>query len=719
MSHLFLSKPPVMLSEKPKVQEAADALLHGRWLILARTAWIILAVLTGVYYFATLPLEFARLQAVCTHAGCALTPANARELGEVGLSVSFFAAYFIAVDIVFTVAWFAVGAVIFWRRSNDRMALFVALFLLTYGGIGFSGGIATTFPVWQVLSAFLLFFGNISSFLFFYIFPNGRFVPRWTRWLSIVIAAIGICIFFFPDTPLSRWLNSLRFVTLIGILATGILAQFYRYWRVSGPVQRQQTKWVVFGLTAAVAGTLGVEIASQVLSHSYVIFFLVGNTIVLLCQILIPLTIGIAILRYRLWEINLLINRTLVYGMLTVCVVGLYVLVVGSLGALFQTRGNLLISLIATGLVAVLFQPLRNRLQQGVNRLMYGERDDPYAVLTRLGQRLEVTLASEAVLPTIVETIAQALKLPYAAITMKQDEVFIIAASYGEHRDDLMRLPLIYQAEPVGELVLAPRVSGETFSTSDKRLLNDLTHEVGVAVHAVRLTADLQRLTNDLQRSRERLVLTREEERRRLRRDLHDGLGPTLAALALTASTVGDLIPIDPAAATKLVTELQNEIRATVGDIRRLVYELRPPTLDELGLVAAIRERAALFSSSHQTGTGHGTPSGLQVRVEAPDSLPLLQAAVEVAAYRIVQEAITNVTRHAQAHTCIVRLSLADNVLQVEILDDGIGLPVERETGVGLLSMRERAAELGGSCVIEKRNEKGTRVCARLPVPND
>src|SRR2546421_1048148 len=180
-----------MLPEKP---EAPDAHLHGRWLILARTAWIILAVLTVVYYFATLPLEFARLQAVCTHAGCALTPTNALELGEVGLSVSFFAAYFIAVDIVFTVVWFAVGAIIFWRRSNDRMALFVALFLLTYGGIGFSGGIATTFPVWQVLSAFLLFFGNISSFLFFYIFPDGRFVPRWTRWLSIVIAAIGICL---------------------------------------------------------------------------------------------------------------------------------------------------------------------------------------------------------------------------------------------------------------------------------------------------------------------------------------------------------------------------------------------------------------------------------------------------------------------------------------------------------------------------------------------
>lgn len=716
MSRLFVSRSTGM---PPKRSEVVDGRLYGRWLILARTAWIALAILTVVYYCATLPLEFAGLQTVCTHAGCALTPANVRELGELGLPSAFFAVYFITVDIVIAIVWFAVAAVIFWRRSNDRMALFVAFFLLTFGAIEVSGSIVSTLPVWQVVAAFLLFSGNTSSFLFFYLFPDGRFVPRWTRWLSIVIVAIEICLFFFPNAPLSKWLNSFRFVEFIAILASGLLAQFYRYWRVSGPVQRQQTKWVVFGLTAAVVGTLGVEITSLALGLTHVIFILIGSTFVLLCQVLIPLTIGIAILRYRLWDINLLINRTLVYGALTLCVVGLYVVVVGSFGALFQARGNLLISLVATGLVAVLFQPLRDRLQQSVNRLIYGERDDPYAVLIRLGQRLEATLAPGAVLPTIVETIAQALKLPYVAITVKRDEAFTIAASYGERGDELISLPLVYQGEHIGELVLAPRISGETFSASDKRLLNDLTHEVGIAVHAVRLTADLQRLTNDLQRSRERLVLTREEERRRLRRDLHDGLGPTLAALALTASTAGDLIPTDPTAATKLVTELQNEIRATVGDIRRLAYGLRPPTLDELGLVAAVRERAAQFSFSRQAVSETGAPSGLQVRVEAPASLPPLPAAVEVAAYRIVQEALTNVTRHALAHTCIVRLSLVDHVLQMEILDDGIGLPAERATGVGLLSMQERAAELGGSCVIEKRNGSGTSVCARLPLPEE
>ncbi len=207
----------------------------------------------------------------------------------------------------------------------------------------------------------------------------------------------------------------------------------------------------------------------------------------------------------------------------------------------------------------------------------------------------------------------------------------------------------------------------------------------------------------------------REEERRRIRRDLHDGLGPTLTALAFTASTVCELIPTNPQAAASLVSELPNEIRATPADIRRLAYDLRPPTLDELGLVAAIRERAAQVSSHTQAREGSGAQHRLLVLVEAPQRLPPLPAAVEVAAYRIVQEALTNVIRHAPAHSCIVRQSI-DDALQVEVIDDGVGVPSEHQAGVGLLSMRERAAELGGTCVIETMAGAGTRVCAWLPV---
>lgn len=425
---------------------------------------------------------------------------------------------------------------------------------------------------------------------------------------------------------------------------------------------------------------------------------------------LLPIATGIAILRYRLYDIDLIINRALVYGALTASVVAVYVLVVGYLGAIFHVGGNpaasseqaLFISLVATAVVAVLFAPLREWLQRGANRLLYGDREDPYAVLARLGRRLEATLAPDAVLPAIVGTVREALKLSYAAIALPTDEGFAISATSGEPSANPLRLPLSYQGETVGQLLLGPRGPGEAFSAADRHLLNDLAHQAGVAVHGVQVMTDLQR-------SREQLVLAREEERRRLRRDLHDELAPTLAALGLTAATVGEMIPRDPSRAAAANAKLEAALRATVGDVRRLVYDLRPPALDELGLVEAIRERADQYSN--------GAMSGLRVTVEAPELLPPLPAAVEVAAYRIVQEALNNVARHAQAHHCVVGLGCPeDGWLHVEVVDDGIGLLADRKVGVGLPSMAERAAELGGTCSVESAAPSGTRVRVCLPV---
>ena len=219
-------------------------------------------------------------------------------------------------------------------------------------------------------------------------------------------------------------------------------------------------------------------------------------------------------------------------------------------------------------------------------------------------------------------------------------------------------------------------------------------------------------LTSDLQRSRERLVTAREEERRRLRRDLHDGLGSRLAALNLQAGALRGLIRRDPDAADEAVTELRDEIRASITDIRRLVYGLRPPALDELGLVAAIRQRAAVCA----LGESSGQSNDLHVEVHAPEHLPALPAAVEAAAYRIVEEALTNVVRHSRARTCVVRLTIEQRALITEIADDGVGMRPDNAAGVGLLSMRERAAELGGTCVVECTPGGGTRMLARLPL---
>jgi signal transduction histidine kinase len=302
------------------------------------------------------------------------------------------------------------------------------------------------------------------------------------------------------------------------------------------------------------------------------------------------------------------------------------------------------------------------------------------------------------VLPTIAQTAARALKLPHAAISLKrEDETFETVAEHGSPIGEPLILPLSYGTETIGRLMLSPRSPGEPIGQADRRLLDDLARHAEAAAYAVRLTADLQR-------SRERLVNAREEERRRLRRDLHDGLGPQLATLTLKLDAARNLLGSEPRAADVLLAGLKVQLQAAISDIRRLVYDLRPPALDELGLISAIRE-----------GTANYSQNGLGVSVEAPEILPPLPAAVEVAAYRIVQEALTNVVRHANARACRVNLTV-DRDLELEIIDDGVGLPEERHAGVGLSSMRERVAELGGIFTAESLSSGGTRVLARLPL---
>jgi signal transduction histidine kinase len=716
MSRPFASTPP---EATPDQKSAPVEPLSGRSLILARATWIVVAALTLSFFAAGIPSEFAMFRTVCQPACTTgqLSPTGLQALRDFGLSLDFYAAYAVGLNVIFAVVYVAVAAVIFWRKPDDRMALFVSVALLTFGTATFPGTIntlATEHSAWWWPVAFLNFLGAASFGLFLFLFPDGRFVPRWTRWVALVWIAWQLPKYWFPSwasSDLNSWPGWLAAAVWLVALGTVLYAQVYRYRRVSNAVQRQQIKWVVLGISAAILAWIGINVtlaafAPAPTSPGTLATLLIGYALIYAAMLLIPLSIGVAILRRNLWDVDFIINRTLVYGALTASVVLLYVLVVGGLGVLLQVRGNLIISLLATGLAAVLFQPLRNRLQRGVNHLMHGERDEPYTVLSRLGERLESTLSPDAVLPTVVQTVKEALKLPYVAIELERDATFETAASAGEPAQDPQRLPLVYGGETVGRLILRPRPGDETFGPADQRLLEDLAHQIGVAAHTVRLTDEAVRLSADLQRSRERLVTTREEERRRLHRDLHDGLGPTLGSLALKLDVAGDLLERDPAAARTLLGGLKTQAQSAVADIRRLVYALRPPALDDLGLLGAIGESAAQYSTN-----------GLRVSVEAPGRLPPLSAAVEVAAYRIVQEALTNVARHAKASKCVIHLALeeAEETLRLEIRDDGRGLPPERGRGVGVASMRERAAELGGECVVELFLAGGTRVRASLP----
>lgn len=703
---------PATSSPRPRLRLHSAARIERTLLPLARAGWLILALLVIVLVLTIVPSEFDRLQQTCLGAACVdphLTPLAADTLARLHLPLAAYAAYFVALELGVALVYLAVGAVIVVRGATERVALLAAIVLTAYAGTLMAGPgalnqLAAGHPIVHRLASAADVVGIVSLGLFLSLFPSGRFRPRWSAALALGWGTLLAPQYLAQGSLLDieHWPDPIQVPVWLGLLGGMAAIQIYRYRATSNLTQRRQTKWVVLGVSLTL-----VILAAVILTGSFLAPTaqdslwpnLLENTCWYLAMTLVPLSVGVAMLRSQLWNVDLIINRTLVYGMLTAGILGLYLIIVTGLGGLFQARGNMLLSTLAAGFVALLIAPLRGGLQRGVNRLMYGERDTPYAVLSRLGQRLEGALPPETALPTIVETVGQALKLPYVAIALEQGESPRVMASYGSPATTTLTLPLVYGTEPVGSLRLSPRAGERDLSSADRRLLEDLARQIVVAVHAVRLTAELQQ-------ARERLVTAREEERRRLRRNLHDGLGPQLGSQTLTLSAVRKLLRRDPDTAEALLDSAMTHAQQAITDIRRVVYDLRPSSLDDLGLIGAIREGAARYSHD-----------GLQIQVDAPETLPHLPAAVEVAAYRITLEALTNVTRHAAAGRCTVRLTLAaDNVLKLEIEDDGRGLSTEQRAGVGMTSMRERAAELSGVCTIESFPGHGTRVRARLPL---
>jgi two-component system NarL family sensor kinase len=359
-------------------------------------------------------------------------------------------------------------------------------------------------------------------------------------------------------------------------------------------------------------------------------------------------------------------------------------------------------NLIAFALIALTFLPVYRWARRGVRDLIYSQHENPYPALAQLSQRLEASPSPDAILPAIVETIAQTLKLPYVEIEAhlqdgdRSDASRLTAYGSPPRGASIQRLPLTYYDRAVGELRVAARRAGEPLSPSDLSVLRDLARQVGIALYAAQLTGDLQH-------TRERLVIAREAERRRIRNDLHDGLAPTLSSLLLQLGAARNLVRQEPAKAEALLNELSDDLRGATAEIRRLVYDLRPPLLDDLGLVGALKS----FKFPDPD---------FCFEVRAPDPLPDLPAAVEVAAYRIGSEVLHNVVKHAQASECVVDIQVADGCLALNIADNGKGMDQVFTAGVGLASMRERAAELGGSLAVCTCEGGGACVTATLPL---
>ncbi|GAA4365706.1 hypothetical protein GCM10023146_07960 [Nocardioides caricicola] len=569
----------------------------------------------------------------------------------------------------------------------------------------------TGFALWVVaqLGAFLLV--GLPTVLVLY--PTGRPMPG--RWGKVGVAAIvmacalpALLLFApmsivgdeeplpmdtgMPEIPLSEdmffgLLGVARVVTLLALpLAVAVL--FARQRRATGR-ERLQIRWLLWAaVVCVVMAGLGVVLQNGV----------VVSVALVLALAVTGVSIAIGILDPELGDVDALMGGTVVWAVVAGAVIALDVALVALLDAVLgDTLSERDVTLILLLVAVTIYAPVRSWISALVRRALVGRRGDRYAVVADLAARLEEATDVRDQLPALAVEVATAFKLDYVRVEVLGHAGGTVAATHGDRPAEVREVPIRYGDEEIGLLELPARGVRSMLSKRDQALLFDVVRQAAMAVRSARLAADLQQ-------SREQLVLAREDDRRRIRRDLHDGLGPVLGGVAMRLDAAGNALDRDPETTRRLVAQSRQDITDALADVRRLVHGLRPPALDDLGLLAALDQQAERMSSSD-----------LAVTVAAED-VPALPAAVEVAAYRIASEALTNTARHAAASTAAVRLHGGAHALLVEVSDDGAGIAPDVVAGVGLRSIRERAEELGGRTEIVCPPAGGTRVRAWLPM---
>jgi hypothetical protein len=403
--------------------------LRYRWLLFARVVWAAVALLTVGVFVLSIPSEFARLQSPCTDTvSCnwliRLTPQHVRELGDLGLSVDFFAAYFITLEAAFTLAPIAVGAIIFWRRPDDRMTLLVSLVLLMYwAGITYPYHLLKLPRFWEMLSAMVALVGVAAILLFMYVFPDGRFVPRWARWLALVSIVVFAPSILFPYSSLSLWWHPLlNAMVSAGVFGSIAIVQIYRYRRVSTFAQRQQIKWVVLGIVAAAVGYCMFLVVN--LLQGGILLSLLGYTAGLLLLALLLISIVVAVSRYRLYDVDLIINRTLVYGSLTALLVLVYVGGVTATQAIFRGlsgQGSTLAVVTSTLVIAALFNPLRRRIQSFIDRRFYRNKYDARKTLEAFSVKLRDETDLKALNDDLVRVVRETMQPSHVSLWLRPE----------------------------------------------------------------------------------------------------------------------------------------------------------------------------------------------------------------------------------------------------------------------------------------------------------
>jgi signal transduction histidine kinase len=601
-----------------------------------------------------------------------------------------------------TIGW-ALGAVgLFWALDGLSEA-YVRLGLVTEHALP-----GMTFAVWFLARFTSLLPATIVVLPL--LFPEGRFLRgAWgvASWACMVVLCLGALAFVVApwDQPIADlppgvdpdwttiWAlerfaepitNVLQVATVVGLVVPiGVVV--HRYRRSTGTA-RDQMRWLLWGalVTAAI---IVVSLFLDLGQLTGVVFFV--------CITLVPVAMTVAVVNPSAVPIEDLLARTVVLSAVAVVLVAIDFGVVAALSAVLDDemeQGQVVLVVLLT--TVLLYGPVRQRLSRSVRRLVLGTRGTPYDAVAGLASALETTDEGSEQLAAVARAVASAFGVGFVSVEVDRSGGERLVATYGVRPAETRTLPIAYRDAEVGRLVLPARGLRSRLSRRDEELLGDLVRQAATAARS-------SQLAEELQDSRERLVAAREEERRRIRRDLHDGLGPALSGVVFQLESARLLVDQDPETAKTQVAATSNLVQEVVADVRRLVHDLRPPALDDLGLVGALRQQAQRLDP----------PAAV-----VADDLGALPAAVEVAAFRIVSEAMTNVARHAAATTCTVRLTVDDGALVVEVTDDGVGIQPEAQAGIGLASLRERAAELGGSSEITCPPTGGTSVRTRLPL---
>ena len=643
------------------------------------------------------------------------------------------------VAVAFIAGFATVGALLGWKRPANPVGWLLSATGLSYafanGGLLLLQSPGTR--AWGTWSGWIYFLGIGFVVLVLLLFPTGSLPSRrwrpvaWAAGIAMVAWALGnsfapVSVSSGSPSPLGvagpagrvfAFLGGVSGPLLVAAGLAAIVSLAFRY-RRAGTVEREQLKWLVYAGGLIAAAALAVILIGSIGPGGDTVNNL-QNAITSGAVALVPIAIGIAIFRYHLYDIDVVINKTLVYGSLAVFITGVYVAIVVGIGSLAQrgARPSLGLSIVATAVVAVAFQPVRERVQRLANRLVYGRRATPYEVLADFAGRMAGAYAAEDLLPRMARILAEGTGATRADVWLKSGEVFHDGAAWPPEAAPLPParataadvpaypaadriLPVRYQGEVLGALSVVKR-PGESLTPTEDRLLADLAGQVGLVLKNAGLREQLLARLDEIRASRQRLVAAQDSERRRIERNIHDGAQQQLVALAIKLSITESMIGTDTEGERELLAELRQDAAGAVEELRDLARGIYPPLLASMGLVAALEAQA------------RKAPVPTTVTADGVGRYP---QDLEAAVYFCVLEALQNVAKYAGATRADVRLAVSGHHLRFEVTDDGAGFdPQSRGYGTGLQGMADRLHAHGGSLDVRSAPGAGTTVSGRLP----